>query len=100
MASLTEEDMTLIQEVIKLMSPLKVVTTLLSEEKKKHHLTIHDGHYTYLQDLLHYSSALEPRFKDLVFLDDSDTKDMIFMKLTAEVVKMDEKVRIYSEYCS
>ena len=35
MASLTEEDMTLIQEVIKLMSPLKVATTLLSEEKEK-----------------------------------------------------------------
>lgn len=33
-ASMTEEDMTLIEEVIKLMSPLKVATTLLSEEKQ------------------------------------------------------------------
>lgn len=33
MASLTEEDMILIQEVIKLMSPLKVASTLLSEEE-------------------------------------------------------------------
>lgn len=32
-ASMTEEDMTLIQVVIKLMSPLKVATTLLSEGK-------------------------------------------------------------------
>ncbi|RXN27606.1 zinc finger BED domain-containing 1-like protein [Labeo rohita] len=121
MASMTEEDMTLIQEVIKLMSPLKVATTLLSEEKnptismispipaklqkhfqpdesdlpvisqmKEQFREDFDGRYTYLQDLLHYSSALDPRFKDLAFLDDSDTKDMIFMKLTTEVVKMDE----------
>lgn len=34
MASLTEEDMAIIKDVIKLMSPLKVATTLLSEEKK------------------------------------------------------------------
>lgn len=58
-----------------------------------------DGRYTYLQDLLHYASALDPRFKDLAFLDDNDTKDMIFTKLIGEVVKMDEKVRrIYSVY--
>lgn len=38
MASLTEEDMAIIQDVIKLMSPLKVAATLLSEEKKTHHL--------------------------------------------------------------
>lgn len=38
MASLTEDDMTLIPEIIKLMSPLKVATTLLSEEKKSHYL--------------------------------------------------------------
>ncbi|CAM4695299.1 unnamed protein product [Leuciscus chuanchicus] len=50
-----------------------------------------DGRYTYLQDLLHCASVLDPRFKHLAFLDDNDTKDMIFMKLTAEVVKMDEK---------
>nr|XP_010769264.1 PREDICTED: uncharacterized protein LOC104945316 [Notothenia coriiceps] len=48
-----------------------------------------DGRYTYLQDLLHYASALDPRIKDLAFLDDNETKDMIFMKITAEVVKMD-----------
>lgn len=59
-----------------------------------------DGRYTYLQDHLHYSPALDPRFKDLAFLDDSDTKDTIFMKLTTEVVKMGEKVTIYSEDCS
>ena len=33
MARLSEEDMALIQEVVKLMTPLKVATTLLSEEK-------------------------------------------------------------------
>ncbi|KAJ8351890.1 hypothetical protein SKAU_G00233660 [Synaphobranchus kaupii] len=48
-----------------------------------------DGRYTYLQELLHYASALDPRFKDLAFLVDNDTKDMIFMKITAELVKMD-----------
>lgn len=104
MASLTEEDMAIIQDVIKLMSPLKVATTLLSEEKnptismispiqaklKRHFqpddsdLVIYqmkerfrqdfDGRYTYLQDLLHYASALDPRFKDLAFLDDNDTR--------------------------
>ncbi|KAJ4931093.1 hypothetical protein JOQ06_025392 [Pogonophryne albipinna] len=120
MASLTEDDMTLIPEVIKLMSPLKVATTLLSEENnptismispiqsklqrqfqpdESDHMVISqmkerfrpdfDGRYTYLQDLLHYASALDPRFKDLAFLDDNETKDMIFMKITAEVVKMD-----------
>lgn len=126
MVSLTEDDMTLIPEVNKLMSPLKVATTLLSEEKKptlsiispiqaklqKHFqpdesdlLIISqmkerfrqdfDGPYTYLQDLLHYASALDPRFKYLTFLDDN-TKDMIFMKITAEVVKMNGEVRTYS----
>lgn len=50
-----------------------------------------DDRYTYLQELLHCASALDPRFKDLAFLDvdDNDTKDLIFLKLTAEVVKMD-----------
>lgn len=127
MASLTEEDMAIIQDVIKLMSPLKVATTLLSEEnltismispiqaKLKSHFQPDDsdlpvisqmkerfrqdfdGRYTYLQDLLHYASALDPRFKDLAFLDNNETKDMIFTKLIGEVVKMDEKVRrIYS----
>lgn len=126
MASLTEEDMILIPEVIKLMFPLKVATTLLSEEKKptismispiqaklQRHFQPYesdlpvisqmkerfrqdfDGRYTYLQDLLHYASALDPRFKDLAFLDGNDTKDMIFMRIIAEVVKMDGQVRIY-----
>ncbi|KAI4799292.1 hypothetical protein KUCAC02_017027 [Chaenocephalus aceratus] len=102
------------------MSPLKVATTLPSEENnptismispiqtkpRRHfqsdesgHLVISqmkerfrldfDGCYTYLQDLLHYASALDPRFKDLAFLDDNETKDRIFMRITAEVVKMD-----------
>ncbi|KAI4797663.1 hypothetical protein KUCAC02_024940, partial [Chaenocephalus aceratus] len=62
MASLTEDGMTLMPEVITLMSPLKVATTLLT---------------------------LDPRFKDLAFLDDNETKDIIFMRITAEVVKMD-----------
>lgn len=117
LASLTEEDMTLIPEVIKLMSPLKVAATLLSEEKKptismispiqaklqKHFqpdesdlLVIclmkdrfrqdFDGRYTYLQDLLYYAAALDPRFKDLAFLEDPGTKDLIFMKIISEVV--------------
>lgn len=33
MVSLTVDDMTLIPEIIKLMSPLKITTTLLSEER-------------------------------------------------------------------
>lgn len=32
-----------------------------------------NDHYTYLQTLLHYALALITRFKDLAFLDDSDT---------------------------
>ncbi|XP_034148492.1 zinc finger BED domain-containing protein 4-like [Esox lucius] len=103
------------QDVIKLMSPLKVSTTLLSEEKNptismispiqaklKRHFQPDDidqpvisqmkERFTYLQDLLHYASALDPRFKDLAFLDDNDTKDIIFTKLIGEVVKMDEKM--------
>eukprot|EP00064_Thunnus_orientalis_P004049 superscaffoldBa00000356_g4060 len=48
-----------------------------------------DGRYTYFQDFLHYALALDPRFKDPAFLDDNDIKDMIFMKITVEVVKMD-----------
>ncbi|KAK0133978.1 Zinc finger BED domain-containing protein 1 [Merluccius polli] len=110
--------MTFIPEVIKLMSPLKVATTLLSEEKnptpmiapiqaklqrhfqpdesdllvisqmKERFRQDFDGRYAYLQDLLYYASALDPRFKDLAFLDDNEAKDLIFMKLTAEVVQM------------
>ncbi|KAI4799986.1 hypothetical protein KUCAC02_016524, partial [Chaenocephalus aceratus] len=114
-ASLTEDDMTLIPEVIKLMSPLKVATTLLSEEKnptismispiqtklrrqfqsdESDHMVISqmkerfrldfDGRYTYLQDLLHYASALDPRFKDLAFLDDNETKDRIMVKMDGQ----------------
>lgn len=124
MVSLTEDDMTLILEVIKLMSPLKVATTLLSEEKnptismiapiqaklqrhfqpdesdllvisqmKERFRLDFDGRYAYLQDLLYYASALDPRFKDLAFLDDNEAKDLIFMKLTAEVVQMNGQVR-------
>uniref|UniRef100_A0AAV2IXM0 Uncharacterized protein n=1 Tax=Knipowitschia caucasica TaxID=637954 RepID=A0AAV2IXM0_KNICA len=49
--------------------------------------------YTYLQDLLYSASALDPRFKDLSFLDDSDTtKDMVFMKITTAVLKMSDMV--------
>ncbi|CAM4722270.1 unnamed protein product [Leuciscus chuanchicus] len=119
MASLTEDDMTLIPEIIKLMSPLKVATTLLSEEKnptisiispiqaklqrqfqpdesdlevishmKDRFRQDFDGRYTYLEGTLHCASALDPRFKDLAFLDDSDAKDMVFMKITTEVVQM------------
>lgn len=39
-ARLTEDDMAMIPEVIKLMSPLEVATTLLSEEKNPH--TVND----------------------------------------------------------
>lgn len=56
-----------------------------------------DGRYTGLQDLLYYASALDPRFKHLAFLDDNDTTDMIFMRITTEVVKMNGKVRIYAD---
>ena len=119
--------MTLIPEVIKLMSPLKVATTLLSEEKtptismispiqaklqkhfqpdesdlliislmKERFRQDFDGRYTYLQDLLYNATALDPSFKDLAFLENHSTKDMIFMKITAEVVMMDGEVRIHS----
>lgn len=123
--TLTEDDMILIPEIIKLMTPLKTATTLLSEEKnptlsmisqiqaklKKHFqpqerdlqvisqmkeqfLQDFGGRYAYLQDLLNCASALDPRFKDLPFLDgDNDTKDMIFMKITTEVAKMNGEVR-------
>ncbi|KAL2098336.1 hypothetical protein ACEWY4_007543 [Coilia grayii] len=120
-ASLTEDDMTLIQEV-KLMSPLKVATTLLREEKvptlsmiapiqaKLHkHFSNEDsnlpvitemkqwfredfsGRYLQLKDLLHSAAALDPRCKDLAFLNDVDIRDLIFMKITTEVLKMNEK---------
>lgn len=54
-----------------------------------------DGCYTYLEDTLHCASALDPRFKDLAFLDDSDAKDMVFMKVTTEVVQMNGEVRTF-----
>lgn len=123
LVTLTEEDMVLIPEITKLMTPLKVATTLLSEEKnptlsmispiqaklKKHFQPVDgdllsiskmkeqftkdfSGRYNYLQDLLNTASALDPRFKDLAFLDDNDSKDMVFMKLTAEVVKINDEV--------
>ncbi|KAE8281731.1 hypothetical protein D5F01_LYC20731 [Larimichthys crocea] len=114
----------LIQEIIKLMSPVKVATTLLSEEKsptismiapiqaKLHKHFSEDNtdmpiitemkrrfrqdffdRYVELQELLNSASALDPRFKDLTFLDDVDSRDHIFMKITAEVVKMNEKMK-------
>ncbi|XP_063073815.1 uncharacterized protein LOC134464274 [Engraulis encrasicolus] len=120
--AVNEDDMTLIQEIIKLMSPVKVATTLLSEEKsptismiapiqaKLHKQFSEDNtdlpiiadmkqrfrqdfsdRYLDLQELLNNASALDPRFKDLAFLDDVDSRDLIFMKITAEVVKMNEK---------
>ena len=121
--AVNEDDMTLIQEIIKLMSPVKVATTLLSEEKSptismitpiqaKLHKHFSEENtdlpiiadmkrrfrqdffdrYLDLQELLNNASALDPRFKDLAFLDDVDSRDLIFMKITAEVVKMNEKV--------
>ncbi|XP_049925778.1 zinc finger BED domain-containing protein 4-like [Epinephelus moara] len=120
MARLSEDDMALIQEVVKLMTPLKVATTLLSEEKnptitmisplqaklqkhfqakesdlpeisemKRRFNQDFSGHYANIQDTLHCATALDPRFKDLAFLDDETTKDTIFMKIAAEVVNMD-----------
>lgn len=121
--AVNEDDMRLIQEIIKLMSPVKVATTLLSEEKsptismiapiqaKLHKHFSEDNtdmpiiaemkrrfrqdffdRYVELQELLNSASALDPRFKDLTFLDDVDSRDLIFVKITAEVVKMNEKV--------
>ncbi|XP_078029719.1 E3 SUMO-protein ligase ZBED1-like [Epinephelus lanceolatus] len=120
MARLSEDDMALIQEVVKLMTPLKVATTLLSEEKnptitmisplqaklqkhfqakesdlpeisemKRRFNQDFSGRYANIQDTLHCATALDPRFKDLAFLDDETTKDTIFMKIAAEVVNMD-----------
>ncbi|KAJ3588444.1 hypothetical protein NHX12_012037 [Muraenolepis orangiensis] len=66
------------------MSDLLVISQM--KERFRHDF---DGHYTYLQDLLHYASALRSPIQDLAFLDDNDIKDMIFMRITAEVVKMD-----------
>lgn len=120
MARLSEDDMALIQEVVKLMTPLKVATILLSEEKnptitmisplqaklqkhfqakesdlpeisemKRRFNQDFSGRYANIQDTLHCATALDPRFKDLAFLDDETTKDTIFMKIAAEVVNMD-----------
>ncbi|KAM9751080.1 E3 SUMO-protein ligase ZBED1-like [Menidia menidia] len=120
--AVNEDDMTLIQEIIKLMSPVKVATTLLSEEKsptismiapiqaKLHKHFSEDNtdlpiiadmkqrfrqdffdRYLDLQELLYNASGLDPRFKDLAFLDDVDSRDLIFMKITSEVVKMNEQ---------
>ncbi|KAE8301067.1 hypothetical protein D5F01_LYC01220 [Larimichthys crocea] len=122
--AVNEDDMRLIQEIIKLMSPVKVATTLLSEEKsptismiapiqaKLHKHFSEDNtdmpiiaemkrrfrqdffdRYVELQELLNSASALDPRFKDLTFLDDVDSRDLIFVKITAEVVKMNEKMK-------
>jgi len=52
-----------------------------------------DGNYTYLEGSLHCASALDPCFKDLAFLDDSDAKDMVFIKITTEVVQMNGEVK-------
>lgn len=122
--SLTEEDMTLIPEIIKLMTPLKTATKCLSEEKtptisiiaptlarlradfepddsdlpvisemKDKFRQDFDARYTYIQDLLNKASALDPRFKDLEFLDDDNTRDTVFLGITAEVERM---VRVHA----
>ncbi|MEQ2286013.1 hypothetical protein AMECASPLE_037847, partial [Ameca splendens] len=44
-----------------------------------------DNRYTYIQDLLNKASALE-----LEFLDDDNTRDIIFLSITAKVEEMAE----------
>ncbi len=126
---LTEEDMTLIPKVIKLMTPLKTVTKCLNEEKTPTISIIaptlaklqedfepddsdlpvisevekfrqdFDSRYTYIQDLLNTSSALDPHLKDLEFLDDDNTGDTIFPGITAEVENMVGKCSVYCSQC-
>uniref|UniRef100_A0A8C4GH43 Zinc finger BED domain-containing protein 1 n=1 Tax=Dicentrarchus labrax TaxID=13489 RepID=A0A8C4GH43_DICLA len=117
--SITDEELTLLPEIIKLMTPLKVATECLSGEKtptisiiaptlaklredfepndsdlqvifemKEKFRQDFDTRYTYIQDLLNKASALDPRFKELEFLDDNNSRDTIFLRITAEVEEM------------
>lgn len=47
-----------------------------------------DTRYTYIQDFLYKASALDPRFKELEFLDDDLTRDTVFLEITTEVEKL------------
>ncbi|KAE8277658.1 hypothetical protein D5F01_LYC24345 [Larimichthys crocea] len=59
---------------------------IIAEMKRRFRQDFFDR-YVELQELLNSASALDPRFKDLTFLDDVDSRDLIFVKITAEVMK-------------
>ncbi|XP_061591545.1 E3 SUMO-protein ligase ZBED1-like [Cololabis saira] len=104
--------------MVKLMSPLKLATKLLSEEKtptlsivapmlaklrsdfgskhsdlsvigkmKDQFRNYFDSCYNYIQDFLDNASALDPRFKELNFVDNT-AKDVIFLRIAEEVEDM------------
>lgn len=124
-----DEELILLPEIIKLMTPLKVATKCFSGEKtptisiiaptlaklredfepddsdlvifemKEKFKQDFDTRYTYIQDLLNRASALDPRFKEQEFLDDDNTRDTIFLRITAEVEGMVRKCSVYCIQC-
>ncbi|XP_077359877.1 E3 SUMO-protein ligase ZBED1-like [Festucalex cinctus] len=118
--ALSDNEIKVVLEIVKLMSPLKMATKLLSEEKtptlsivspllaklrsefgenhsdlavigkmKENFRQDFESRYNYIQDFLDNASALDPRFKDLHFMDaDNTVKDVIFLKIADQVEDM------------
>ncbi|XP_077386781.1 E3 SUMO-protein ligase ZBED1-like [Festucalex cinctus] len=118
--ALSDNEIKVIPEIVKLMSPLKLATKLLSEEKtptlsivspllaklrsefgenhsdlavigkmKENFRQDFESRYNYIQDFLNNASALDPRFKDLHFMDaDNTVKDVIFLRIADQVEDM------------
>ena len=119
--TLGEKDICNAEDIVQLMAPVKVVTTVLCEDEmptlsmlaplsaklKTHFDSMEEDtplitemkafkndfekRYTHLQDLLHTASALDPRFKTLPFLSDEDA-ERIFLRISAEATALLNKV--------
>ena len=119
MSTFTEGDLCNAEDMVKVMAPVKVMTTVMCEptismiapvkaklknhieattedtglikEMKKVFLDDFDKRYTKIEDLLYIASALDPRFKTLPFPSDRET-ERIFLSITDEATELHNKV--------
>ncbi|XP_073795657.1 E3 SUMO-protein ligase ZBED1 isoform X3 [Danio rerio] len=86
--TLSDEDVKLAEDIIQVLKPLKMVTTLLSTEQLPTVSMIMPLKHTILESLkfLHMSTALDPRFKSLPFLDET-MRINIFNRLMEKILE-------------
>lgn len=102
--TLSDQDVRTVEEVIEVLKPLKILTTLMSTESSPSVLMILPLKTTVLNsmehkeedsDFFHECTALDPRFKALPHVDDA-CLDRIYNSLITEIVTMeDEQVFIF-----